>query len=188
MLAHLPNALTLLRIAAIPVVVLLFFISGPTARWCLVGIYALACVTDYLDGLLARSLNRTSALGRFLDPIADKLLIAAVILMLVAERRLTGLHTLAGLIILLREIAVSGLRETLAEVRVSVPVSRLAKWKTALQMLALGILLAVPAVQTATWSLLLAVLGLSLLWIAVVLTVITGFNYLKAAFRPLTGM
>ena len=141
MITTLPNLLTLSRIAVVPLLVGLFFLDGATPRWVALGIFALAGVTDFFDGYLARTRGQYSALGKFLDPVADKVLIAAVILMLVAFDRIAGITVLPALVILVREIMVSGLREFLAELRVGVPVSRLAKWKTTIQMLALGFLI-----------------------------------------------
>src|SRR5262249_21001439 len=151
MLTDLPNLLTLSRIIIIPVLVGLFYLDGDLWRWVSVVLFSAAGVTDYFDGYLARRWAQISAFGRFLDPIAalgrfldpfgGQLLVAAVILMLVATGRIRGLVVLPALVILCREVMVSGLREFLAQVNVGVPVSRLAKWKTALQLIALGILI-----------------------------------------------
>lgn len=180
MITSLPNLLTFARIAAIPAIVALLYLDGPLARWAALGVYVAACVTDYLDGLLARRQNLVSPLGRFLDPIADKLLVAAIVVMLVANRDIAGLSVIAAIIILCREILVSGLREYLAELQVPMPVSRLAKWKTGLQMVALGVLVlgtAGPAV------LMLPLVGQTLLWIAAALTLVTGYDYLTRGLR-----
>ncbi|MDH3912909.1 MAG: CDP-diacylglycerol--glycerol-3-phosphate 3-phosphatidyltransferase, partial [Rhodospirillales bacterium] len=141
MLTSLPNLLTLLRIVIIPILVPLFYLDGAYPRWLACGLFGLAAITDYFDGYLARHLNEVSPLGRFLDPIADKLLVAAVILMLVGMDSIQGVVILPALVILCREILVSGLREYLAEIRVPMPVSSLAKWKTVIQMFALGFLI-----------------------------------------------
>ncbi|WP_259780930.1 CDP-diacylglycerol--glycerol-3-phosphate 3-phosphatidyltransferase [Aestuariispira ectoiniformans] len=183
MLTSLPNLLTLMRILVIPPIIALFFWDGSTVRWVMFGLYVLACVTDYFDGVAARSMNQISKLGRFLDPIADKLLVASIILMLVASGQVSGVDILACLIILLREITVSGLREFLAELQVGMPVSKLAKWKTTIQMLALGFLIVGPA---NTGPVPADIIGLVLLWIAAVLTVVTGFDYLRAGLRHMT--
>lgn len=183
MLTSLPNMLTLLRILVIPPIVALFFWEGSLVRWSMFGLYLLACVTDYFDGYAARSMNQISKLGRFLDPIADKLLVASIILMLVASGQVTGIDIIACLIILLREITVSGLREFLAELQVGMPVSKLAKWKTTIQMLALGFLVVGPA---ETGPIPADMIGLVLLWIAAALTVVTGFDYLRAGMRHMT--
>jgi len=177
----LPNFLSLLRILVIPPIIFLLYAEGDTARWAALGLYTLACLTDYLDGVLARGMNLSSRLGQFLDPVADKLLVATLLLMLVATGHVAGLHTLACLIILLREIMVSGLREFLAEIRIGMPVSRLAKWKTACQMFALGFLI-MNDVQL-SFPLPAGLIGLTLLWAAALLTLVTGLDYLRAGLR-----
>ncbi|HMB75239.1 MAG TPA: CDP-diacylglycerol--glycerol-3-phosphate 3-phosphatidyltransferase [Kiloniellaceae bacterium] len=176
MLSSLPNILTLSRIVMIPILVALLYVDTPLCRWLALGAYTVACVTDYFDGYLARNMNETSALGRFLDPIADKLLIASVIVMLVGTDQIAGLTIIAGMIILCREILISGLREFLAEIKVSVPVSKLAKWKTTIQMLAMGFLI-VGTAGPDGWPVLL--IGETGLWIAAVLTLVTGYDYLS---------
>lgn len=174
----LPNILTLSRIIAIPLLVGSFYIVQPVGSWIAFILFTLAGITDYFDGMLARKLNVVSSIGKFLDPIADKLMVAAVIIMVVAEGWVAGIHVTAAVIILLREILVSGLREYLAQIRISVPVSTLAKWKTAVQMVALGSL---------CWTLGGAEIGLPAqevgiigLWIAALITLITGYDYLRA--------
>ena len=174
------NLLTMGRIVVIPPIILFMALGGELWLWAAFGLYAAACVTDFFDGYLARTMNQVSALGRFLDPIADKLLVAAILLMLTATDRVTGWDVVAGLVILLREITVSGLREFLAEVRVGVPVSRLAKWKTTIQMLALGFLI-VGDVGPAFLP--TAMIGTVLLWAAAALTVVTAIDYLRAGLR-----
>ena len=141
MLYSLPNILTISRILAIPLIVALFWVKGDAARWAMLALFALAGVTDYFDGMLARSMGNISSLGRFLDPVADKLLVSALLIMLVWSGNISGLVILPALVILCREILVSGLREFLAGIKVGVPVSNLAKWKTAVQMFALGFLI-----------------------------------------------
>lgn len=183
MLTKIPNMLTLGRIIAIPVLIFaLVFLDAPYANWVAFGFYATACVTDFFDGYLARILDQQSAFGRFLDPIADKLLVASVLLVLMGVDRIGGLTVLPAAVILCREILVSGLREFLAEVRVSVPVTRMAKWKTTLQMLALGFLLVGPAGPDfgpiATIE-----IGIYGLWGAALLTLITGVDYFIAGIR-----
>lgn len=180
MITSLPNLLTLARIAAIPAIIALLYLDSDPARWTALAVYAAACITDYFDGMLARRQNLVSPLGRFLDPIADKLLVAAILLMLVANHDIDSLSVLAAIIILCREILVSGLREYLAELHVRMPVSRLAKWKTTVQMVALGVLLLGPAGPTA---LMLPAVGLVLLWVAALLTCITGYDYLTRGLR-----
>ena len=177
-LLSLPNLLTLSRILAIPLVVVTFYISGDYARWFACALFSAAGFTDWLDGHMARRWEQQSELGRFLDPIADKLLVAATLFMLVAKGRLsTEWALLPALVILCREILVSGLREYLAGLRVGLPVSRLAKWKTAIQMVAIGFLIvgdAGPAFLPVTG------IGELLLWIAALLTLLTGYDYLSA--------
>jgi cardiolipin synthase len=181
---NLANFLTLTRIIVIIPIIALFYVDGDNARWWAFGLYTLACITDFFDGYVARKLGQMSNLGKFMDPIADKLLIGSIILMLVAMHRIEGWDIIAGLVILLREITVSGLREFLAEVRVSVPVSRLAKWKTTAQMLALGFLV----VGTASPDIIPSVMiGKVLLWASAVLTVVTGYDYFRAGLRHLTN-
>src|SRR5437588_13086769 len=173
----LPNILTYGRVIAVPVVVvLLFWPDLSWMRWTALCIFILAGVTDFFDGYLARAWSQQSSLGRMLDPIADKLLVAAVLLMLVADHTITSFSIWAAIVILCREILVSGLREYLAELKVSVPVSRVAKWKTALQLVAVGFLIAGPAGEAVLPG--TVTVGLVLLWIAAVLTIYTGWDYL----------
>ncbi|MCC7015756.1 MAG: CDP-diacylglycerol--glycerol-3-phosphate 3-phosphatidyltransferase [Rhodospirillales bacterium] len=182
MTIKLPNLLTYSRIVAVPVVVVLMLVERPLGNWLALGVFVAAGVTDILDGHLARRWGQQSSLGRILDPIADKLLVSAVLLMLVGVDTLQGLTLLPAAIILCREILVSGLREFLADVRVSVPVSRLAKWKTGLQMTTIGFLIvgeAGPHFGPFTTT----QVGVGGLWVAAVLTVVTGFDYLVAGLR-----
>jgi cardiolipin synthase (CMP-forming) len=175
----LPNILTYGRIAAVPALVaVLYFTKGDTAHWTAFGLFAAAGVTDWLDGYLARVWEQQSTLGRMLDPIADKLLVGAVLMMLVHDHTITGSAIFAAVIILAREILVSGLREFLAELNVKIRVSTLAKWKTTLQMIALGVLLVGPALEPTMPGTVLV--GIVLLWIAALLTIWTGYDYLKA--------
>ena len=173
----LPNILTMSRIVVIPLLVGCFYIQDHWSDWAAAGLFALAAITDFFDGYMARAWSAQSKLGRFLDPIADKLLVATAILMLVNEGRADLLPSLA---ILCREIMVSGLREFLAELNVSVPVSKLAKFKTTSQMLALFLLLLAGPTITAG---LLGDIGNALLWIAAILTLITGYAYLRTGLR-----
>ncbi len=183
---NLPNILTLSRILAIPVVVGFMLLEGPLGHWLALAAYAFACVTDFFDGYLARIWRQQSALGQFLDPIADKLLVAAVLLILVAQGTIDHITILPAAVILCREILVSGLREFLAQVRVSVPVSRLAKWKTTLQMLALGFLI-VNGAGPDFGFLTTTGIGIVGLWIAAVLTLVTGYDYLRAGLRHMAA-
>lgn len=181
----LPNILTLSRIFAVPLLVALLWqpvwLGPPWLGYSLAfALYVLMGVTDYFDGYLARAQGTVSKLGVFLDPIADKIMIAAVILMLVATGDIAGWHVIAALVILLREIAVSGLREFLAELRVSLPVSRLAKWKTTFQLVALGALILAGAMVD--WPVMKSI-GLVSLWLAAALTVVTGWDYLRVGVK-----
>jgi cardiolipin synthase len=176
-LTSVPNLLTLSRILVIPVVVATFYVPGDYARWFCCALFAAAGFTDWLDGHVARRWEQQSELGRFLDPIADKLLVSATLFMLTAFGRLSTQALLPALVILCREILVSGLREYLAGLRVGMPVSRLAKWKTAIQMVAIGVLI----VGDAGWRVLPVVaIGETLLWLAALLTLLTGYDYLRA--------
>ncbi len=178
----LPNLLTYARVAAVPVVAaLLFWPNVDGARWAALGIFALAGITDFFDGYLARAWSQQSSLGRVLDPIADKLLVAACLLILVADGTIASWSIWAAIVILCREILVSGLREFLAELRVSVPVSTVAKWKTTLQLIAIGFLIAGPAGEKVLPGTVKA--GLLLLWVSAVLTLYTGWDYLKAGMK-----
>jgi len=176
-LTSVPNLLTLSRILVIPVVVATFYVPGDYARWFCCALFAAAGFTDWLDGHVARRWEQQSELGRFLDPIADKLLVSATLFMLTAFGRLSTQALLPALVILCREILVSGLREYLAGLPVGMPVSRLAKWKTAIQMVAIGVLI----VGDAGWRVLPVVaIGETLLWLAALLTLVTGYDYLRA--------
>lgn len=178
--ATLPNLLTFFRIGLIPVIVCLFYFERPLSNWIAASIFILACITDYLDGYFARALKQTTRFGVFLDPIADKLLVAATLLMLVGFGRIQGFTLIPAVIILCREILVSGLREFLAEAHVSVPVTQLAKWKTAIQMIALSLLIIedIPG-----FIIPIDMIGTVGLWIAAFLTLITGFDYLRAGLK-----
>ncbi|MBV8471942.1 MAG: CDP-diacylglycerol--glycerol-3-phosphate 3-phosphatidyltransferase [Hyphomicrobiales bacterium] len=177
----LPNLLTYGRVAAVPLVVaFLFWPTEAWARWSALGIYIAAAVTDFFDGYLARAWSQQSSLGRMLDPIADKLLVAAVLLVLAADRTVSGISLWAAIVILCREILVSGLREYLAELRVPMPVTAVAKWKTAVQMVALGFLIAGPAGEAILPGAIS--IGTVLLWVAATLTLYTGWDYMKASY------
>lgn len=185
MLTDLPNVLTLSRIAAIPLLVALVAINTPTADLTACIVFSVAAITDYFDGKLARSRRQQSDLGRMLDPIADKLLVGAALMMLVGQNRLSALGLYPAIVIMLREILVSGLREYLAGIRVGLPVTRLAKWKTGFQMGALGTLLAgnTGAAILHLSFLPVSLIGETMLWIAAALTLITGWDYLTAGWR-----
>ena len=187
---NLPNLLTYGRILAVPLVVLCFFLEGELqssefARWSAFAIFILASLTDYLDGYLARAWKQTSNIGRMLDPIADKLLVATCLLLLAADTDhrggIAGWSLWAAIIILCREILVSGLREYLAALKVSVPVTQLAKWKTTIQMVAIAVLLLGPAGDKIVpyWT----QMGITLLWIAAIVTLYTGYDYFRAGAK-----
>jgi cardiolipin synthase (CMP-forming) len=188
---NLPNLLTYGRILAVPLVagLLLWTERAETytglgieaARWIALGIYIIAAITDFFDGYLARKWQQQSALGKMLDPIADKVLVAVILLVLCGDQILRGGHVWAAIIILAREVLVSGLREFLGQLRVSVPVTQIAKWKTTVQLVAIGFLIAGPAGDTVipgvTW------VGIAGLWIAAGLTLYTGYDYFRAGLR-----
>jgi cardiolipin synthase (CMP-forming) len=181
----LPNLLTLSRILAVPFLVALMWSSNWEAGWLMAfGLYSLMGITDYFDGYLARAQGTVSKLGQFLDPIADKIMIAAVILMLVGTRHeaasIVGIHLIPALVILLREIAVSGLREFLAGLSVSVPVSALAKWKTTFQIVALGSLILAGGLPQFAF---IKTVGVYSLWAAAALTLVTGWDYLRVGLK-----
>jgi len=182
----LPNLLTLSRILAVPLLVFLLWRPAPVDYAITFVLYCIVAITDYLDGYLARAWGSISRVGQFLDPIADKIMVAAVIVMLISSRKanpvpeIAGLHLIPALVILLREIIVSGLREYLAGLQVSVPVSALAKWKTTLQLVALGALILGGALLHQPW---IHLAGLACLWVAAALTLITGYDYLRVGLR-----
>lgn len=184
----LPNVLTLSRIAAIPLLVVLASLRLPAADLASCVVFSAAAITDYYDGKLARSRRQQSDLGRMLDPIADKLLVGAALMMLVGENRLSGPALYPAIVIMLREILVSGLREYLAGIRVGLPVTKLAKWKTGFQMGALGTLLAgdTTAQLLHLGFLPVAAIGEAMLWVAAALTLWTGWDYLTAGWRHAT--
>lgn len=183
MMRSLPNILTLSRIASIPVLAVLIPLHGAFWDWTALALFIAAGLTDALDGYLARRQAAVSALGRFLDPIADKLMVASVLFMLVVSGDIAGLTVLAALVIVCREVLISGLREFLAELRVKLAVTALAKWKTGIQMTAIGFLIvghsAAPVPAT-----LIGDLGL---WVAAAITLVTGYDYLRAGLRHMSG-
>lgn len=179
MMTSLPNLLTLFRIAAIPGIVALFYLESPMGQYLACGLFGIAAMTDFFDGYLARAYGQQSAFGRFLDPVADKLLVAAVLLMMTGFGQVSGLVVLPAVVILCREILVSGLREFLAEINIGVPVSTLAKWKTVIQMFAIGFLMVGDHGPDFIPARLIGEVGL---WIAAGFTLVTGYDYLKAGF------
>jgi cardiolipin synthase len=185
MLTDLPNLLTLSRIAAIPVLVAFVAWHTPLGDVLACAVFAVAAITDYFDGKLARGRAQTSDLGRMLDPIADKLLVGATLMMLAGDGRFTPWGLYPAIVIMLREILVSGLREYLADLRIRLPVTQLAKWKTGFQMGALGTLLAgdTGAAVLHLDFLPVTLIGEFLLWGAATLTLVTGWDYLRAGLR-----
>ncbi len=181
---NIPNVLTLLRIWAIPLIVVTFFFDSLFWAWLGVILFAAAGITDYMDGYLARHLNQLSRFGRVLDPIADKLLVGATLIMLAYSGRLGYWGIIPAVIILCREILVSGLREFLAEIKVGCPVTRLAKWKTACQMTALPVLILAGGNEVGSYFFLfLKCIGSIALWGAAILTVMTGYDYWKSGVK-----
>ena len=185
--SDLPNLLTLSRIFAVPLLVFLLWRPTPVDYLITYVLYCLVGITDYFDGYVARAHGQISKLGQFLDPIADKIMVAAVIIMLMASRKADGdapiiedFNVIPALIIMLREIIVSGLREFLAELKVSIPVSRLAKWKTTFQLVSLGALILGGAVAGQSW---VHMVGIVSLWSAAALTLVTGYDYLRTGLR-----
>ncbi|MGE0178747.1 MAG: CDP-diacylglycerol--glycerol-3-phosphate 3-phosphatidyltransferase [Sphingomonas sp.] len=184
----LPNLLTLSRILAVPILVFLLWQPGQLDYTITFILYCLVGITDYFDGYLARAQGTVSRLGQFLDPIADKIMVAAVIVMLIARAPASGFsgpiiadwHLIPAMVILLREIIVSGLREFLAGLQISVPVSQLAKWKTTFQLVALGALILAGALPQWSW---VHQVGLASLWAAAALTLVTGWDYLRVGLR-----
>ena len=183
----LPNLLTLSRIFAVPILVFLLWRPSPVDYAITFVLYCIVGITDYFDGYLARAQGLTSRLGQFLDPIADKIMVAAVLVMLMASREADGdppviqdWSVIPAMVILLREIIVSGLREFLAPLNVSMPVSKLAKWKTTFQLVSLGALIFSGAVPDQLW---VHHVGLASLWAAAALTLVTGYDYLRIGLR-----
>lgn len=175
-LRNLANTLTLVRIGLIPFILLTFFIDSPTPRLIASCLFVLACITDYLDGFIARTFNQETRFGEILDPIADKLLIASTLLMIVGFDRISKFSILAAVIILCREILVSGLREYLAEIRVLLSVNFLTKIKTTIQMLALAVLLYIDPKHD---SIIFQAFGELLLWAAAGITLYSGWLYVQ---------
>ena len=177
---NLSNFLTLIRIAIIPIIVLCIYLKSPFFGWTALILFCLASITDYFDGYLARIRDEVTNFGTFLDPIADKLLVAAVLLILTSKGIIADWETIPALIILLREITVSGLREYLAGIKVSIPVSRIAKLKTFIQLCALALLI---LSESITGIDPIIYLGKIFLWIAGILTLYTAYDYVKASIK-----
>ena len=185
-MSSLPNALTFARIAFVPLFVAAFFLPGESGRWIVFVLFCVAGLTDAVDGIIARKLNAESSLGRMLDPIADKLIVSAALLMLASDGTLRGIHLVPALVILCREILVSGLREFLAGADVSLPVTRVAKLKTVVQMVAIGALIASSASEYMLPG--VTVFALFGMWIAAALTLYTGYAYLQAGLHHARGV
>ncbi len=181
MMTTLPNLLTLSRIGVTPILLALLYFHTPVMRWIALVLFVGAALTDYLDGYLARHRGEVSAFGRILDPIADKLLVSSLIVILVAIEQISGLVVIPAIVILCREILVSGLREYLAEIQIPMPVSRLAKWKTTLQMVALGFLIV--GAEGGPEIFPVDIIGDTGLWIAALLTLVTGYDYVARGFQ-----
>ena len=183
MMKQIPNYLTMFRIASVVGVYLSFYVAAPLGHWLAVAVFALGAITDFFDGYLARKFDALSDFGRMFDPIADKLMVLICLVMLISADIITLAHLPAALIIISREILVSGLREFLNGRDVMLPVSTLAKYKTSLQMIALGCLLAGPTGDALLPGVL--TLGFVMLWLSALLTVMTGYDYLRASLRQL---
>ncbi|MBC6496994.1 MAG: CDP-diacylglycerol--glycerol-3-phosphate 3-phosphatidyltransferase [Alphaproteobacteria bacterium GM7ARS4] len=176
----LPNTISLGRMALVPVVATMLWFDTPFMRWLALFFYVAACVSDFVDGYLARSTKQISVLGKMLDPVADKLMVSTVIFMLVVTGRIEGIDTIASLVILLREFLVSSLREFLSNLNMRMHVTGVAKWKTALQMFALGFLIVGDASPWFIPALLIGSIGL---WLAALLSVISAFAYVRTGIR-----
>ena len=175
-----PNIITFIRIFLIPIILYLMFSENPNIVLLAGGLFIISSISDYFDGYLARTLNQSSRLGTLLDPIADKLLVASVIVVLVDNRVITNIHVIPAIIILLREIAISGLREFLAKLNTDMPVSRLAKYKTTFQMVSLSILIISLGFELNDflWN-----IGLIALWVAALITLLSGYNYIVKGLK-----
>ncbi len=180
MLSTIPNVLTLTRIALIPIMMMAFYAGGQFGSWMAALVFIVACLTDFLDGYVARVWSQTSRFGQFLDPIADKLLVATTLLLLAGFERISRYSLIPASIILCREITVSGLREFLGELKINMPVTVIAKWKTAIQMFSICLLL-LGGIQTFGSHILF--LGECMLWVAGIMTLVTGLDYLKAGMK-----
>ena len=175
-----PNIITFIRIFLIPIILYLLFSENPNIVLIAGMLFIVSSVSDYFDGYLARTLNQSSKLGTLLDPIADKLLIASVIVVLVDTGVISNIHVVPAIIILLREIAISGLREFLAKLNTDMPVSKLAKYKTTFQMVSLSILIISLGFELndLLWN-----IGLITLWVAAIITLLSGYNYMVKGLK-----
>ena len=175
-----PNIITFIRIFLIPIILYLLFSENPNIVLIAGLLFIVSSISDYFDGYLARTLNQSSKLGTLLDPIADKLLIASVIVVLVDTGVISNIHVVPAIIILLREIAISGLREFLAKLNTDMPVSKLAKYKTTFQMVSLSILIISLGFELndLLWN-----IGLITLWVAAIITLLSGYNYMVKGLK-----
>jgi len=172
---NLANILSLARLALLPFIIILFFLPYQWAAWLCLVLYIIGAVTDFADGWVARKFNQVTEFGKFIDPISDKIFVVTILLMLVAADRITGVFVLAVVVILVREFVVAGLREFLGSKEIKMPVTQLAKWKTAIQMISSGLLIIAP------YNALAAIVGLSGLCVAAAITAWTGCDYFKSA-------
>ena len=175
----LPNLLTVLRILAIPIIVILAITGADLLRALALAVYILAAITDFFDGFLARMMNETSPLGRMLDPIADKLLVGALLIAFAWDGTFSLFDLIPAIAIMLREIFVSGLREFMGTQNVIMPVSMLAKYKTTVQLIALGICMAEPMAPD------IRLIADAVLWLAAILTIWTGWSYWQGAWKTM---
>jgi len=183
--SDIPNILTLSRMALLPIMIVLFLVPHAWAAWTILAIYTPAAISDYFDGYYARRYKSVSNVGVFLDPIADKLFVGAILFMLASTGRLEGWWAISALLILMREIFIAGLREFLAGQEIKIPVTNLAKWKTGVQMTAIGFLIMWPYVTPEWFATLVEVIGKGGILIAMVLTLVTGWQYTRAAWPHL---
>lgn len=177
---QLPNILTIGRVFCVPLVIFLLYLDSTSSDWLACFVFILACITDYFDGYLARKRQQLSEFGKFLDPIADKLLVVSLLFMLVSKDYIYDITIIPAIIIVCREILISGLREYLAGANIDMPVSKMAKWKTAIQMLSLGLLIIGPSSNSFIFF-----MGQLMLWLSSVLTLITGYAYLQAGYTKM---
>jgi CDP-diacylglycerol--glycerol-3-phosphate 3-phosphatidyltransferase len=178
---NLANILTMTRLALLPIMIILFFIPTQWAAWACLIVYVIGSLTDFLDGWVARKFNQITDFGKFMDPISDKIFVVTILLMLVAVDRISGISVLAVVVIIAREFLVSGIREFLGPKNIKLPVTQLAKWKTAAQMVATSLLILASFSPTAK------ILGSICLFAAAALTIITGWNYLKSSMKHISG-
>ena len=172
--SNLPNYLTLFRVISIPIIIIAIIPQTYLSNWIAVSLYIVACISDFLDGYFARKLKLETKLGKFLDPIADKVLVISIIFILVAIDKISGFFIYPALIIIIREILVSGLREFFAKSEISINVTNIAKWKTLIQMFSLGFLIIGDDFTLISYTMLLGEIGLT---IASLITIYTGYKY-----------